>query len=95
MADLVRAHVRVQGRVQGVGFRMFVESAAQKVNLCGWVRNLGRDTVEAVAEGGRAGVEALIAQMQQGPRGARVETAQVEWETPTGEFEAFEMRRSA
>ncbi len=90
----VRAHVWVKGRVQAVGFRMFVESAARKLTLTGWVRNVGRDTVEAVAEGERANVDALIAQMKQGPRGARVDEARVEWEDVTGEFEEFGAGRS-
>ncbi len=95
MADVVRAHVWVQGRVQAVGFRVFVESAARKLTLTGWVRNVGYDVVEAIAEGERANVEALIEQMKHGPRGARVDEARVECEEVTGEFEEFGVKRSA
>lgn len=91
----VRAHIRVKGRVQGVGFRAHVEYEARQIGgLTGWVRNVGYDTVEVVAEGERAGVERLIAAVQQGPRMARVDEAKVEWETPTGEFVSFGVKRS-
>jgi acylphosphatase len=91
----VRAHIRVKGRVQGVGFRAHVEYEARQIGgLTGWVRNVGYDMVEVVAEGERAGVERLIAAVQQGPRMARVDEAKVEWETPTGEFVSFGVKRS-
>ena len=91
----VRAHIWVRGRVQGVGFRAYVEYSARKIGgLAGWVRNVGYDTVEAVAEGERADVERLIGAMKQGPRASRVDESKVEWETPTGEFTGFGVKRS-
>ncbi len=91
----VRAHVWVHGRVQGVGFRAHVEYSARQIGgLTGWVRNVGYDTVEAVAEGEREKVERLIELMKDGPRGSRVDESKVEWEEPTGEFVKFGMRRS-
>lgn len=93
--ERVRAHIWVRGRVQGVGFRAFVEFVARKIGeLTGWVRNVGYDTVEAIAEGERSQVEQLIDAMKQGPRGSRVDESKVEWETPTGEFREFDVRRS-
>ena len=93
--ELVRAHVWVKGRVQGVGFRAHVEYSARKIGgLTGWVRNVGYDTVEAIAEGERQQVERLIEAMKQGPRGARVDESKVEWETVTGEFKEFGVMRS-
>lgn len=93
-SDLVRAHVWVKGRVQGVGFRAYVESAAWRTGVAGWVRNVGYDTVEAAAEGERAQVERFIELMKQGPPASRVDEARVEWEKPAGEFREFEVRRS-
>jgi acylphosphatase len=91
----VRAHIWVKGRVQGVGFRAHVEYSARQIGeLTGWVRNVGYDTVEAIAEGERPQVERLIEAIKQGPRGARVDESKVEWETLTGEFERFGVRRS-
>ena len=91
----VRAHVWVQGRVQGVGFRAHVEYAARQIGgVTGWVRNVGYDTVEAIAEGTRENVERLIAMMKEGPRMARVDDARVEWEDATGEWTEFGVKRS-
>lgn len=94
--NIVRAHVWVKGRVQGVGFRAHVEYCARQIGeLTGWVRNVGYDTVEAVAEGERQDVELFIAAMQQGPRASRVDESTVEWEeTPTREFQEFGVKRS-
>lgn len=93
--NLVRAHIWVKGRVQGVGFRAHVEYRARQTGgLTGWVRNVGYDTVEAIAEGKRSSVDQLIDAMKQGPRASRVEESRVEWETPTGEFVQFGVKRS-
>ena len=91
----VRAHVWVKGRVQNVGFRAYVEYGARQIGgLTGWVRNVGYDTVEAVAEGERSDVELFILMMKDGPGASRVDESKVEWEEPTGEFTQFGMRRS-
>ena len=91
----VRAHVWVKGRVQGVGFRAYIEYGARQIgDLTGWVRNVGYDTVEAVVEGERPDVEFFIQMMKDGPSASRVDESRVEWETPTGEFMQFGVRRS-
>ncbi len=91
----VRAHVWVKGIVQGVGFRAHVEYCARQVSgITGWVRNVGYDTVEAVAEGERDKVELFIEQMKQGPRMSRVDESKVEWKDVTGEFREFGVKRS-
>lgn len=93
--EMMRAHIWVTGRVQGVGFRAHVEYCARKIGgLTGWVRNVGYDTVEAVAEGERAAVDRLVEAMKKGPRASRVDESKVEWEAPTGEFVQFGVRRS-
>ena len=92
---IFRTHVWVKGRVQGVGFRAHVEYSARQISgLTGWVRNVGYDTVEAIAEGERDKVDRFIAMMKEGPRASRVDESRVEWETPTGEFREFGVRRS-
>jgi acylphosphatase len=92
---IVRAHVWVKGRVQTVGFRAHVEYSARQIGaLTGWVRNVGYDTVEAVAEGERDKVERFIDMMKQGPRASRVDESKVEWENITGEFQEFGVKRS-
>jgi acylphosphatase len=93
--NVARAHIWVKGRVQGVGFRAHVEYSARQIGgLTGWVRNVGYDTVEAIAEGERGKVDRLIEAMKQGPRASRVDESRVEWETPTGEFAQFGVMRS-
>ena len=92
--DLGRLHITVKGRVQNVGFRAHVEYGARQLGLTGWVRNVGYDTVEAVAEGVRENLERLAEIMVAGPRGSQVDESTVEWQGPTGEFTYFIVRRS-
>ena len=92
--EIVRAHVRVKGRVQGVGFRAHVEFYGSQLGVTGWVRNVGYDTVESVVEGEREKVERFIEMMKEGPRTSRVDESRVEWEEVTGEFVGFGVKRS-
>lgn len=93
--DQARLHIRVRGRVQAVGFRAHVEDSARRLGIQGWVRNVGYDLVEAVAEGARSKLEILEGVMRTGPLGAHVQEATVEWLDATGEFDEFVVRRSA
>jgi acylphosphatase len=92
--DIARVHVWVTGRVQGVGFRAFVAYSAGRLGVRGWVRNVGYDTLEAVAEGTQAQIEHFIQAVKTGPRGAHVDESRVETDTPDGEFTNFEVRAS-
>jgi acylphosphatase len=66
-------HIRVRGRVQGVGFRMFVEDAAAMHGVEGWVRNRRDGSVEAVFAGAPEVVRAVVEACRRGPRGSWVE----------------------
>lgn len=88
----VRAHVFVSGRVQGVFFRHETRLMAIRNNVTGWVRNLPDGRVEAVFEGERENVEAMINFCHRGPPGAVVKNVEVIWENPTGEFKSFQIR---
>ncbi len=92
--DLFRIHIWVSGRVQNVGFRAFVADQALRIGVNGWVRNVGWDTVEAVAEGSRPLVEKFVEAVKRGPSVARVDEHRLEEEPPTGEFARFEIRSS-
>jgi len=92
--ETVRVHVWVKGMVQNVGFRAFVEYNAVQLGVTGWVRNVGYDTVEAVAEGRRDKVDLLLEAMKTGPRASRVDESRVEWEQVSGEFKSFDVKRS-
>ena len=92
--EIARVHVWVQGLVQNVGFRAYVEYSAHQLGVAGWVRNVGYDTVEAVAEGEREKVDRFVEAMKAGPRASRINESRVEWEQTTGEFKSFDVRRS-
>ena len=81
--DVARRY-RVEGRVQGVGFRFFAGRAARHHGVSGFVRNLPDGRVEAVAEGLREAVNGFIAELQRGPSGAVVRALDVQWEQPEG-----------
>jgi acylphosphatase len=85
LADRTRAHVRVTGRVQGVGFRFFTSHQANRFNVTGWVRNKGDGSVEIEAEASRDSVEAFLTEIQRGPRFGNVDDIEIEWITPRGE----------
>jgi len=92
-ADRVRKRVVVQGRVQGVWFRAATEQQARARGLAGWVRNRADGSVEAVFEGARDAVEALLAFCRRGPPAAQVERVEVVDEPPEG-LDDFAVRRS-
>jgi acylphosphatase len=77
--------IRVNGRVQGVGFRYATRRRAESRGVGGWVRNNVDGTVEAVFEGEPEEVDALVAWCRCGPSGARVDDVRVELEAPGGE----------
>lgn len=89
---MVRAHVYVSGRVQGVFFRYETKSLADRLGVKGWVRNLPDGRVEAVFEGKEEMVGKMIDFCKRGPPGARVTDVRVEWEDYKGEFDRFSIR---
>jgi acylphosphatase len=90
--EQVRIHIKVTGRVQGVGFRAFVLQASSLFDLTGWVRNVGYDQVEIIAEGPRNIMERFAETVKTGPRASRVDETNIEWESATGEFQQFDVR---
>lgn len=88
-----RLSARITGRVQGVGFRNFTRTRAHRLGVTGWVRNERDGSVRVEAEGEREALDALVEAVRQGPRMARVENVDVDWEDATGEFEGFRVRR--
>jgi acylphosphatase len=72
-ADLLVKHYLVKGRVQGVGFRWFVDREAAEIGLRGWVRNTDDGHVEVVVAGDLEQIAELEAALRQGSRGSRVD----------------------
>jgi acylphosphatase len=79
----------VRGRVQGVGFRDYVEMRASTLGLCGYVRNQADGSVEVMAEGSEDALGQLLQRLREGPRSARVDEVAVEWVQPTGAYVGF------
>ena len=92
MAADARAHVRVFGRVQGVGFRYLTAEEARRRRLVGWVRNLDSGSVEAVFQGSRIAIEDMLRWCNEGPPGAYVREVRVSWDEPHEELAAFQIR---
>ncbi|MDK2847517.1 MAG: acylphosphatase [Desulfuromonadales bacterium] len=88
----IRVKVKVNGRVQGVGFRHFTYKTATRLGLTGWVRNLPDGAVEAVAEGPQTQVEKWLAALKEGPPASRVEGLAVHREIADNSFDRFEVR---
>ena len=82
----------VSGRVQGVGFRYFVQEAATVEGLIGWVRNLPDGRVEILAEGDAEAVERFSRHIERGPSLARVERVETAEETPSGRAGSFTVK---
>jgi len=87
-----RLEARVYGRVQGVGFRHFVNQQARALGLRGWVRNRRDGSVEVVAEGSRPALDALLAALYEGPPAARVRAVEARWGPAQGTFSDFHIR---
>ncbi len=83
--DRVRAHVWVSGHVQGVYFRAYAEDEATYRQVAGWIRNASDGRVEAVFEGNRISVEAMIQWCNRGSPASRVTGVEVTWEAPRDE----------
>jgi acylphosphatase len=79
----------ISGRVQGVGFRYFIDAAALREGLHGWVRNLPDGGVEALAEGDADAIERFERALRHGPPGARVDHVDVEGSVPSGRDTGF------
>ena len=90
--NIKRAHLLIDGRVQGVGYRYSASVEGQYGGLAGWVRNLPDGRVELVAEGPEAAVQRLIEWCRHGPRHALVRHVQVTWESPGDEPAGFRIR---
>lgn len=69
-------HVRVKGRVQGVGFRYFVRERAHALGLSGWVKNRSDGSVELMAGGDEQAVTQLLDEVRQGPPRSAVEAVE-------------------
>lgn len=87
-------HVLIEGRVQGVGYRVWTERVAAGLGLMGWVRNRRDGAVEAVFQGPPERVDDMVARCATGPRAASVSRVEVVGEG-VGSFDGFTVRPDA
>ncbi len=90
--ELIRAHLKIEGIVQGVFFRANMRREALRLGVKGWVRNLPDGSVEAIIEGEREAVEQLIKWALRGPPAARVVKITITFSEYRGEFNDFNIR---
>ena len=79
----------VRGRVQGVGFRWFVEREAHILGIAGWVRNNHDGSVEVLAQGTRDQLSGLHSRLREGPSAARVDAVDVSEANPVADLSSF------
>jgi acylphosphatase len=89
MSSVIR-QVTIRGRVQGVGYRYWVEQQATAYDLEGWVRNRRDSSVEALFSGPGDVVSNMVAACRRGPSSARVDAVQEE----SGNADALNLRRA-
>ena len=88
----VARRLLISGRVQGVGFRYFIEARASAEGVHGWVRNLPDGRVEALVEGDEQSVDRVEAAARRGPPHSDVDEVVVEMTAPSGRATGFAIR---
>lgn len=83
---------RVMGRVQGVGFRAFVQRTGQQLGLTGWVKNNSDGSVSGLAEGSQGLLVEFIKQVKTGNRWSAVKGLEEQPQRYSGDFQTFEIR---
>lgn len=93
MPAMISAHIIVNGRVQGVGFRYFVQRHANRLGLTGFVRNVQHgSSVEIIVEGEKRNLETIIELITKGPELAKVTGIDIQWSDSSNLFTSFEVR---
>jgi len=87
-------YLKIEGRVQGVGFRYFTRKTADKYSVNGWVKNMDDGTVKAVLAGDERSVIKMIEKLRSGPSPARVTgMEEIPIDKKAGDFHTFTVRR--
>jgi len=84
-------HIVVHGRVQGVGFRYFVQNVGERLGLGGNVRNCDDGSVEIVVEGDLRSLAAFIKEIEKGPSMARITRVEIQDMSATGNYSSFQI----
>ena len=92
MPENVLVHLLVEGLVQGVGFRWFVRSEANRLRLTGTVENLPDGRVEILAEGDRAVIDDFISALKRGNGYSRLDRLEKSFKAGSGNFDGFQIK---
>jgi acylphosphatase len=84
-------HAIVKGKVQGVSFRHYTTLKARELGLVGWVGNRSDESVEVLAEGDEEKLKSLARWLHKGSPDAEVDTVEITWDEPRGEFTSFKI----
>ncbi len=84
--------LRINGKVQGVGYRFFATRVARRLGLKGNIHNLRDGTVEAVVEGESKAIDDWVRELKEGPRYAEVTSIDQETRTYTGQYGDFDVK---
>lgn len=84
-----QCHIFISGFVQGVGFRHYIKSKANELELTGFVQNMPDGSIEAVFMGDKSSIEEIIKHCKKGPFLSNVENVEIEWKKPSKKFEDF------
>lgn len=84
--------LKINGRVQGVFFRLRAKEEADKLSLKGWIKNNSDGSVECLAEGDKDKLEEFIAWCHKGTRDAQVENVEVKWQRYGSKFNDFSIK---
>jgi len=87
-----KAHLFIEGRVQGVFYRAFTQDLATRLGIKGWAKNLYDGRVEALFESSRELLDQAIQECWKGPAGSSVRNIDVSWEESSAEYKDFEIR---
>jgi acylphosphatase len=85
-------HIRIHGKVQGVGYRFFATRVARRLGLKGWIQNMRDSSVEAVIEGEAAAIDEWIEEIREGPRYAEVTKIDQESKEFSGRLADFDVK---
>jgi len=85
-------HIRIHGKVQGVGYRFFATRVARRLGLKGWIRNNRDGSVEAAVEGEKATIDEWIEELREGPRYAEVTKVEQDSKDFTGRLGDFDVK---
>ena len=91
MKRLIRAHIFISGRVQGVFFRKNTYKKAEELGVFGWIKNLSDGRVEAIFEGEKENVKKILDWSSRRAFPASINSINLEWQEHTNEFKNFKI----